>query len=97
MGDVANTSEDTHKNQEGCDVARGDSGPELLDFADVLKLLRSEISSAGSQTEWARQKSLDRVSVSYVLNERRLPSPRLLKALGLRKVVAYTQCSKVVL
>jgi hypothetical protein len=71
--------------------------PELLDFEDVLRLLRDEVSSAGSQTEWARQKSLDRVSICYVLNERRPPSPRLLKALGLRKVVAYTRCGKAVL
>jgi hypothetical protein len=77
-------------------VRRGDARPELLDLADVRELLRSEISSAGSQTEWARQKSLDRVSICYVLNERRPPSPRLFKALGLRKVVAYTRCSKVV-
>jgi hemolysin activation/secretion protein len=70
--------------------------PELLDFDDVLRLLRDEVSNAGGQSEWARKKSVDRVSISYVLNERRPPSPRLLKALGLRKVVAYTRCGKAV-
>jgi hypothetical protein len=71
-------------------VARSDPKLELLDIKDVLALLRAEISDAGSQTEWARRKGLGRVSISYVLGERRSPSPRLLKALGLRKVVAYT-------
>jgi hypothetical protein len=65
MKDAANTSEDIHKIKR---VTRGDSRRELLDSADVLKLLRSEIASAGSQTEWARQKSVDRVTISYVLN-----------------------------
>jgi hypothetical protein len=35
---------------------------ELLDIKDVLALLRAEISSAGSQTEWARRKNVGRES-----------------------------------
>ena len=37
---------------------------EFLVFEDVIKLLHSEIAAAGSQSQWARQKSVHRTIVN---------------------------------
>jgi DNA-binding transcriptional regulator YdaS (Cro superfamily) len=62
---------------------------EFLLVEDVLKLLRAEIAAAGSQSEWARIKGVNRPVLNYALRGRRKLQPKILKALGLEKVTVY--------
>ena len=63
----------------------------LLDSDDVLDLLREEVASSGSQSEWARQNKVNRTIVSAILKRRRRFQPKVIQALGLRKIDAYTR------
>ncbi len=63
----------------------------LLDVDDVLDLLRAEVASTGSQSEWARQKKVNRTIVSAILKRRRRFQPKVIRALGLKKIDAYTR------
>ena len=65
--------------------------PSLLDKDDVLKLMRAAIAEAGSQSEWARRKGINRTAVSAILNGRKGLQPKIVAALQLRKVEAYTR------
>jgi hypothetical protein len=65
--------------------------PTLLDTEDALELLRGEIARAGSQSAWAREKRIHRTALSAILNGRKRLQPKILAALGLRKVEAYTR------
>jgi hypothetical protein len=62
---------------------------EFLVFEDVIKLLHSEIAAAGSQSQWARQKSVSRPIVNNVLSGRRNLQPKILSALGLEELAVY--------
>jgi hypothetical protein len=62
---------------------------EFLVFEDVMKLLHAEIAAAGSQSEWARQKRVDRSIVNTTLSGRRNLQPKILTALGLEEITVY--------
>jgi hypothetical protein len=62
---------------------------EFLVFEEVIKLLHSEIVAAGSQSKWARQKSVDRTIVTSILSGRRSLQPKILSALGLEEITVY--------
>jgi hypothetical protein len=62
---------------------------EFLVFEDVIKLLHSEITAAGSQSQWARQKSVHRTTVNSILSGRRRLQPKILSALGLEEITVY--------
>jgi hypothetical protein len=62
---------------------------EFLVFEDVIKLLHSEIAAAGSQSQWARQKSVNRPIVNTILSGRRRLQPKILSALGLEEITVY--------
>jgi hypothetical protein len=64
--------------------------PKILDDEDVLELLRSEIVKAGSQAEWAREKGVSRTNVCKILRGHLELQPKILEALGLKKINAYT-------
>jgi plasmid maintenance system antidote protein VapI len=61
----------------------------LLAEVDVLNLLRTEIMKAGSQSAWARRAGVNRPTINSILHGRRTIQPKVLSALGLRKVFAY--------
>ncbi len=63
---------------------------EILNFDDVLNLLRSEIAKAGSQKRWAKENGVSRPNVCRILGGRQRPQPKILKALGLKKLDTYT-------
>lgn len=44
-----------------------------------------------SQTQWARQNGVDPAALSLFMRGARGPGPALIKALGLRKVIAYVK------
>jgi hypothetical protein len=58
-----------------------------MNDADVRKLLKAQ--AVPTQGAWAASKRLVPSYVSDVLNGRRDPSPAILDALGLEKVVTY--------
>jgi hypothetical protein len=62
---------------------------EFLVYEDVLKLLHGEIAAAGSQSEWARKKRVDRSIVNTALSGRRNLQPKVLTALGLEAITVY--------
>jgi hypothetical protein len=59
----------------------------VLERKDIIELLRADIEKAGSQSAWARKSRIDRTFINNVLQGRRQPSRRMLRALGLRAVV----------
>ena len=63
----------------------------LLAEIDVLNLLRTEIIKAGSQSAWARRAGIDRPTINSILNGRRSLQPKVLSALGVKRVSAYFQ------
>jgi hypothetical protein len=62
----------------------------LLTADDVRELLRAEIRAAGTQSNWARQKGVNRSIVCSILAGGATLQPKVVKALGLKKIVAYT-------
>lgn len=56
---------------------------------DVFVLIRSACREAGGQAAWAAANGMSAAYVSDVLNSRREPGPKVLAALGLRKIVRY--------
>jgi hypothetical protein len=63
----------------------------LLDKSEVLDLLKDAIARAGSQSAWARETGIHRTALSAVLNGRKGLQPKIITALGLQKVEAYTR------
>jgi hypothetical protein len=53
---------------------------------DVLRLLAADCYTAGGQHDWAKAHEFSPAFVSAVLNKRKPPSERLLRALGLERV-----------
>lgn len=69
------------------------TSPMVLDEDGVRELVRA--ATAGAQNAWGRKHGVHPVSLSLFLSGARGPSPALVKALGLRKVVRYeeTDCN----
>jgi hypothetical protein len=55
----------------------------------VVEQLRSEVAEAGSETAWAHPHGISQSYVNFVLRNAISPGPKLLKALGLKKVISY--------
>jgi hypothetical protein len=62
----------------------------ILDSEDVLDLLRSELAKTGSQRQWAKKNGVSRPTVCATLGGYRQLQPKILTALGLKKIDAYT-------
>jgi hypothetical protein len=62
---------------------------------DIITLLGAEIDKAGSITAWANNASIDRAVVSAVLHYKRSIPKRLIRALGLRRVLSLTDGSRL--
>jgi hypothetical protein len=56
---------------------------------EVVKLLKHEIRQLGNQNRWSINNNVDQTAVSRVLAGHLPPPPRVLKVLGLRKVISY--------
>jgi hypothetical protein len=63
----------------------------LLTDDDVMKLLRTAIATAGSQRAWATASGVDRPIINQILKGKRGFQPRVLLALGLKRVNAYSR------
>lgn len=55
----------------------------------LTKRLQSDIKRAGSQRKWAAEHDVTGQYVCDLLRGRREPGPKILAALGVRRVVAY--------
>jgi hypothetical protein len=75
----------------GREVVKSGGKQTLLTEDDVLRLLRAEIAKAGSQLAWASQMGVERTIVNGMLHGKRRPQPKVLRALGLKIVVAYAR------
>lgn len=62
---------------------------EPMDEIDVKRLLDRECANAGSVAAWARENGVSKSYVSGVLNSEREIGPKILDALGLRRVTRY--------
>ena len=60
-----------------------------LSEQDVLKLLHRRIAQAGSMAAFSRESGIPKSNLSEMVNGSRGPSPALLKALGLEKIIVY--------
>jgi hypothetical protein len=58
----------------------------IFDEEDVIRLLRAAIERDGSQSAWARRRSIERANVSAMLSRRIPVSKTVADALGLRRV-----------
>jgi len=54
-----------------------------------MQRLRGQIAEAGSESAWAEIHGLSQAYVNYVMRGVAKPGPRILKALGLKKVTSY--------
>ena len=59
----------------------------VLELADVIVMLRSDVRRVGGQVAWAKRTGVDRAIVSKVLNGRRPPNKAIINALELRMVI----------
>ena len=59
-----------------------------FDHDEVVRLLKTAVERAGSQTAYAQHHGVDRGHLNQILNGRKHVGPTFLKALGLRKVYA---------
>ena len=57
-----------------------------MEAKDVVALLRSEVTRAGSQAAWAEKVGVSRIVVNKILNGHELPTKKIIKALKLRMV-----------
>lgn len=64
---------------------------QLIDRQGALALLASEITKAGSEAGWARKAGVDRPMVNGIRKGRRRFQPKVLSALGLRRIEAYVR------
>lgn len=60
-----------------------------ITLVDVFGLIRTACRAAGGQSAWAEANGMSAAYVSDVLNARREPGPRMLAAIGLRKITRY--------
>lgn len=60
-----------------------------MDEINVLTKLEMACKRAGSQLAWAKAHGISPAYLSSVLGYERHPGPKLLAALGLRKVISY--------
>jgi len=63
---------------------------QVLEYDEVLELLRSEVRKTGSQRKWAAEKGVSRPDVSRALGGHAKIKPKILEVLGLKKIDAYT-------
>jgi DNA-binding phage protein len=58
----------------------------VLAGRDIRRFLRTKVAAAGGQTAWARETGLDRSDINKVMKGKRLPTNKMIDALGLRIV-----------
>jgi hypothetical protein len=64
--------------------------PRRLTQRDIVELIKSKIpQTPGGQSRFAQAAGITEQQLSDILHERRAPSPRLLNAIGVKKVTAY--------
>lgn len=63
---------------------------ETFTIADVLTMLRSHLSYEQSQKDLAQEMGVSETYVSLVLSGQRVPGPKVLHFLGLRRDVTVT-------
>jgi DNA-binding phage protein len=70
------------------------STPRTLTLAAVYLRLNSAVDGAGGEAAFARKHGLTRQEVHEAMKGNRHPSPSMLAAVGVRKVVAYVDAAE---
>jgi len=68
---------------------------DILELADVIALLRSEVAKASNQRAWANRTGLDRTVLNQILRGRRPPTPHVIELHKLRVVFTPLNGSQV--
>lgn len=63
----------------------------FLTIEDVLDLLRREVKGVGTQEAFAEKAGVTQQYVGDILRGQRKPGEKILDALGLQKVIVYTE------
>jgi DNA-binding phage protein len=58
----------------------------ILEFKDIIPLLRAEVQRAGGVSAWSKKTGVSRTIVSKALNNLKPPTKSIIKALRLRAV-----------
>jgi hypothetical protein len=61
----------------------------MLEYEDLLRLLRSEVRQAGGQSSWARREHIDRTMLNRILNGRKPINKEIIRALKLCNIYAF--------
>lgn len=61
----------------------------ILEYKDLMRLLRSEVKQAGGQSAWARRQHIDRTMLNRILNGRKPITKEIIRALKLCNVYAF--------
>ena len=59
----------------------------VLETREIIRLLRTQVAQAGSQSAWALDTGIHRSEINKVLRGKRLPNKQMMHALGLRVVI----------
>nr|WP_314074439.1 hypothetical protein [uncultured Roseococcus sp.] len=66
---------------------------QVLGLKHVYEMIEAACEAAGGQKAWALRHDLSPGTVGDVVHGRRDPGPKLLKALGLKRVTRYVKVS----
>ncbi len=66
----------------------------MIDLDAIKQCLKELVKKHGSQRAAARALGIGQTQLFDIINGRRKPGPRTLKALGLEQVTTYTQSKK---
>src|SRR5215475_6050788 len=61
----------------------------LFNIDDVVRLLRREVQTCGSQEAFANKAGVSQQYIGDILRGQRVPGEKILKALGLEKIAYY--------
>ncbi len=63
----------------------------ILEFKDIVPLLRAEVQRAGGVSAWSKKTGVSRTVVSKALNNLKPPTKSIIKALKLRMVFVISK------
>lgn len=66
----------------------------LINLDSLLSLLSAEVAGAGGQARFAKSAGCSQAYVADILAGKRSPGPKILKALGFKKVIRYAHAGK---
>lgn len=66
-----------------------DGGRRIMTKIEIRRLVEAGIKRSGSLRKYAKEMNVSATNICFVVNARRNPGPKLLRSLGLKRVVKY--------